>query len=303
MALEPGNTSHEQHALNSLAGLAVGDAFGAAIGEGGYGWLANEWEHAALQPPWFYTDDTVMAQSVVQVLRECGKIDQDRLAWLFADRYVQTPNRGYGNGAARLLIQIHRGADWRTAAPAMFQGTGSYGNGAAMRVAPIGAWFAHDLDALRTAAIASAEVTHAHPEGVAGALAVALLAGSLTRSVEHELSGGRALLTQIANHLEPGQVKTGILDARDVPLETDPFHAAERLGNGRQVSAQDTVPFSLWCAVRHADNFQAALWSAAAAGGDRDTICAIVGGIVACRVGLKGIPVEWRRATEPWDEW
>ena len=40
----------------------------------------------------------------------------------------------------------------------------------------------------------------------------------------------------------------------------------------------------------------------AAAGGDRDTICTIVGGILACRVGLAGIPIEWRRATEPWDE-
>ncbi len=47
----------------------------------------------------------------------------------------------------------------------MFSGLGSFGNGAAMRAAPLGAWFAGDVETVIQQAILSAEVTHAHPEG------------------------------------------------------------------------------------------------------------------------------------------
>lgn len=289
-------------AAASLAGLAVGDALGASLGEGGTGWLADERRPDLPTPPWFYTDDTIMAQSIMQVLRELGVIDQDRLAMLFADRFMRAPERGYGRGAAELLTRIHRGADWAVESQSLFHGQGSFGNGAAMRVAPIGAWFAHAPEALRTAAIASAQVTHSHPEGVAGALAVALMAARFANSADEDLKGDTSLFSEIAAQLDFGEVQAGIYAIREVPLDTDPLMASRKLGSGRQVSAQDTVPFALWIVVRHADDFGAAIWSAAAAGGDRDTICAIVGGIVACRVGMDGVPIEWRYATEPWDE-
>ena len=73
-------------------------------------------------------------------------IDPDQLASKFARRY--DPNRGYGGGAHDLLQSFQRGVPWRLAAPAMFGGTGSYGNGSAMRVAPLGAFFAEDHDAV-----------------------------------------------------------------------------------------------------------------------------------------------------------
>ena len=49
---------------------------------------------------------------------------------------------------------------------------GSYGNGAAMRVSPIGLYALTLRDALEGAKI-SAEVSHSHPEGIKGAQAVA----------------------------------------------------------------------------------------------------------------------------------
>ncbi|MGW2377399.1 ADP-ribosylglycohydrolase family protein [Kitasatospora sp. NPDC001683] len=79
--------------------------------------------------------------------------------------------------------------------------------------------------------------------------------------------------------------------------------AAHRLGNGRQVSAGDTVRFTLWCAARHFDNFEAALWATASAGGDVDTTCAIVGGILAFRLGVQGTPAAWYDAVEPLPGW
>jgi ADP-ribosylglycohydrolase len=62
-----------------------------------------------------------------------------------------------------------------------FDGMGSWGNGAAMRVAPLGAWFAEDLDTVVAEAIRSAQVTHAHPEAAAGAVAVAVAAALSVR--------------------------------------------------------------------------------------------------------------------------
>ena len=55
----------------------------------------------------------------------------------------------------------------------------------------------------------------------------------------------------------------------------------------------DTVPFALWCAARHLNDFAEALWCAISVGGDVDTNCAIVGGIVALAVGRERIPSEW----------
>ncbi len=75
------------------------------------------------------------------------------------------------------------------------------------------------------------------------------------------------------------------------------------LCNGDLVSAQDTVPFALWCAAHHLDNYEEALWATVSGLGDRDTNCAIVGGIVVCYTGVEGIPVEWRAAREPLAEW
>jgi ADP-ribosylglycohydrolase len=55
---------------------------------------------------------------------------------------------------------------------------------------------------------------------------------------------------------------------------------ADFLGSGFEVSAQDTVPFCLWCAGQHMEHWEETLWLTVAGLGDRDTTCAIVGGIV-----------------------
>ncbi|MGW7333163.1 ADP-ribosylglycohydrolase family protein, partial [Streptomyces sp. NPDC054840] len=65
--------------------------------------------------------------------------------------------------------------------------------------------------------------------------------------------------------------------------------AAELLGSGRRISAPDTVPFALWCAAGEPDDVAEALWRTLEGWGDRDTTCAIVGGVVAARAGLSGV--------------
>jgi ADP-ribosylglycohydrolase len=279
--------------LDSLAGLSVGDAFGAQFFA-----VTNRpllLDETALPPaPWPWTDDTEMACNLLDVLHRYGQVERDDLAAAFASRY--DPYRGYGPGTVVLLRALREGESWRTAAPAQFGGRGSMGNGAAMRVAPVGAYYPGDLGRAALEAAASAVVTHTHPEAVAGAVAVAVAASYVTRGE------GGGLLEAVLAHTPPGEVHEGIRRAGDL-LGRTREEAAYVLGNGARVLAQDTVPFCLWVAARHLDDYERAVRDCVAVGGDIDTTAAITGGIVAAHTGADGIPPEWRAAREPLPEW
>ncbi len=285
-----------ERARQSLQGLVVGDAFGETL----FGEPVESTRRAVareLSPrrPWRWTDDTAMALSVVEVLARFDRIDPDALAEAFVRRFSAEPDRGYGRGARMLLEAIQRGAAWRDEAQALFDGQGSYGNGAAMRAAPIGAYFAGDLDRVCAEARRSAQPTHAHPDGIAGAVAAAAAAALVAT--------GRAtastLVREVLAVTPPGQTREGLARAADLDLATDPDAAGTLLGTGRDVASHDTVPFCIWAAARHLDSYEDALWTAASRHGDRDTLAAIVGGIVVLATGVDAIPVAWREATEP----
>ncbi len=88
-----------------------------------------------------------------------------------------------------------------------------------------------------------------------------------------------------------------------MPPGTTVVHAASVLGNGIQISAQDTVPFALWSAANHLDDLVECLWTTVSALGDRDTTCAIAGNVVAARAGLAKVPSEWIASLEPLPGW
>jgi ADP-ribosylglycohydrolase len=252
---------------------------------------------------WHWTDDTAMALSVVRVLARHGQIVEEELARAFADTYAADPGRGYGAGMHELLPRLgEEPGAWRTAARELFGGQGSFGNGASMRAAPLGAWFGPDLEATTEQARRSAHVTHAHREGVAGAVAVAVAAALAvagwtyhgypwepapdTPPVPREdVVEGAELLRKVAEHTPSGPTRDGVLRAADLPSDTSAWKAADVLGNGQRIRADDTVPFALWCAAHHLDSLTEALWTAAEGLGDVDTICAITGGVVAARNG------------------
>jgi ADP-ribosylglycohydrolase len=98
-------------------------------------------------------------------------------------------------------------------------------------------------------------------------------------------------------------VRSKLRRAQSITTTNAQQFAVSVLGNGREMSAQDTVPYALWCAAQCLDDYPEALWLAVRAGGDRDTICAIVGGVVASYVGLHGIPEAWLSRREPLPNW
>ncbi|MYY12737.1 ADP-ribosylglycohydrolase family protein [Streptomyces sp. SID4919] len=287
-------------ARDSLEALALGDAFGER-------WFplfrerqqAYEEVRARRMPrekDWRWTDDTAMALGVLRVLEEHGEVDPTALAAAFGQGYAADPGRGYGAGMHELLPHYaERPERWPELAPALFGGEGSLGNGAAMRVAPLGAWFCDDLERAVAQAEVSARVTHAHPQAVAGAVAVAVAAALAARA--------RLTIAAVAEATPPGAVRDGLLRADQLPFSTEPGRAADALGSGGRVRADDTVPFAVWTAARHTDDLVSALWATAEGFGDVDTTCAITAGIVGARTGTASVSEAWLKRRESLPGW
>ncbi|WP_333766624.1 ADP-ribosylglycohydrolase family protein [Streptomyces sp. IBSBF 2435] len=296
-------TAHTTHsarisrALTSLQGLAVGDALGSQFFVPAH---YSGLQHGELPPGiWQWTDDTEMACSVLAVLAAHGRIDQDALAVSFAEHH--DIDRGYGPAVNRMLRLIcQEGADWRELAAGLFNGQGSWGNGAAMRVAPLGAWYAGDPVQAAHQAEISAYTTHQHREAVAGAMAVAAAAALAADPAGPQDPSD--LLGAVLELVPRSAVQAGVRRARDMLDYADVGTVAAVLGCGRRTSAHDTVPFALWSAARHLGAYEQAFWTTAKAGGDVDTTCAIVGGIVAARPGGEP-PAAWTKRTEVLPDW
>lgn len=171
-----------------------------------------------------------------------------------------------------------------------------------MRVAPVGGYYADDIEKVVALATQTSEVTHAHPEGIAGGIAVAVASAVASRLRGSPPSTRQAFIEMVLPYVPESEVKSGLRRASEIQ-SNQVAHAAQMLGNGLLISAQDTVPFCLWCAGAYLNNYEEALWQTASVYGDIDTNCAIVGGIVASYVGQAGIPSEWIQHREPLPEW
>jgi ADP-ribosylglycohydrolase len=239
--LPPDHDARMERVRLSLDGLSVGDAFGASIFDPR---LPDPLHRPRPLPlgPWRYTDDTVTALGIVEVLERHGRIDQDDLVQTFARHYWEDPNRGYGPTPKAIFEAMQRGIPWREAAvmPAgrspgwmdrleIWLGLraapspperGSRGNGAAMRVAPVGAYFADDVERAVAEARASAEVTHGHPDGIAGAVAVAVAAAWAWRChAGRERHTREGMFDHVLAHTPDGPTRERLALARTLPLD------------------------------------------------------------------------------------
>src|SRR5262249_58221931 len=124
-----------------------------------------------------------------------------------------------------------------------------------------------------------------HPEAVAGAIAVAVAAAWAWGLRGTAIPGCADFLDLILPYVPDSVVAERVRYGRDLDPDSSIRAAVAALGNGEAVSAQDTVPLALWCAGQHLSDFEQALWLTVSGLGDRDTTCAIVGGIVACYTG------------------
>jgi poly(ADP-ribose) glycohydrolase ARH3 len=167
-----------------LLGLAIGDALGAKFEAQSADAIRARFssvEHLIAYPQeeiW-YTDDTQMTIGVAEALVADGEVIEEHLCQAFIANYV--PSRGYGRGARAVLEAMAEGRDHRQIAERYFPG-GPFGNGAAMRVAPVGLLFRDDRARLWEQARLSSLPTHVHPFGIEGAQLLALAVAFCSRS-------------------------------------------------------------------------------------------------------------------------
>ncbi len=268
----------------SLLGLAIGDAFGAPY-EGGpleRGVWALIGRRGAKRR---WSDDTQMTIDVVQSLLAIGRVDQDDLARRFARSYRWS--RGYGPGAAKLLRRIRRGQDWQAANRSVFP-DGSLGNGGAMRAPAMGLYLASAGDQeISAAARASAEITHAHPQGCEGAVLIALATAYACRDVP---SGD--IFVRLCETAQHADFLSKLQRARtwlQADQSVSPRRVAAELGNG--VTAVDSCITAVFVALRFREQpFDDLLAFVIALRGDVDTIAAMAGAIWGAARGLAALP-------------
>lgn len=287
----------------SLDGLSLGDALGAFFEMSSMNRMINVVQQRQLPDvQWRFTDDTNMALSIYEILRRYGEIHQDELVKSFVAHFDRM--RGYGPGMRSFVSHVGQGEAWQSVATRLFQG-GSFGNGGAMRIAPLGAYFADDMPKLIAEAQKATEVTHAHPEGIAGGIAVAVATAIAWQQRDNPALSRGDFIEQILPHIPQSDVRLNCLLAQKLPSASH-VHINEIvrfIGNGSSVSAQDTVPFVLYCAGEQLRSFEKAFWLTASGGGDVDTTCAMVCGIVAMSVGADALPQVWRNRREPLPTW
>ena len=291
-----------QLAKKSLKGVSIGDAFGESFFGETNKIVRHLQERKIPETSWEFTDDTVMAIAVFEQLEKHGEINQDELAKLFSDNHQLDVNRGYGATARRILREIDEGGDWKEISKSVFEGMGSMGNGASMRVSPIGAYYWDDLKKVKDLAIKSAEITHSNIEGITGAIAVAIGAAIATETrIQGDEISPDVFIYRILKELPDTDTKSKIKKSLAVPYSYHIETVKTILGNGSKIMVQDTVPFSIWCAAHNLGNFKEGLWKAVSILGDRDTICAIVGGIITMSTDKNEIPNEWMQSVEDFE--
>ncbi len=228
-----------------------------------------------------YTDDTEMAIGVAESLIQAQGLDPRHMASRFVANF--NPYRGYGTGTISVIEHIRRGTAWQEANRLVFP-EGSFGNGAAMRAAPIGLFFAGDMERLKKATMEASAITHVHPLAQEGALLIAAATACAVNELgtEETLAQLESLVT-LPPYKEKLDVIRGFLD--NSPAQTEVIHA---LGTG--VAAHESAPTAIYISLKYGHDYLSAISYCVALGGDTDTIAAMAGAVTGARLGIGSLP-------------
>jgi len=262
-----------------LLGLALADALGAKHEGGIIGGAL--WSVLSLRKPGVlqWTDDTLMSIGTAESLLACGGLDEDHLARTWAADVTWT--RGYGAGALGMLKRVAAGEDWRAARHAFFP-DGSFGNGAAMRAAPLALYFRRDAERLTDATRRASAITHAHPLGIEGGLLIA-------RATAQALDGGVDVAALLAA-CEHDEFRSRLEQVPDL-LQRDPTEREVVRALGNSIVAHKSAVTAVYAYLRCREkSFEDLVAYVVSLGGDTDTIGAMAGGLYGARHGEGALP-------------
>jgi poly(ADP-ribose) glycohydrolase ARH3 len=266
-----------------LLGVAIGDALGGKFEARDAEFIRRQFPTvealiAYPQDELWYTDDTQMTIGVAEALAVHGEIIEKHLVAAFVANYV--PSRGYGRGARVVLEAMEDGDDYNAVAESHFPG-GSYGNGAAMRVAPVGLLFREDRARLWEQARLSAWPTHRHPLGIEGAQLLALGVAHCCRAEKFDRA---AFFAELLEACESAEYRDKLQLAARV---SEPGDLAA-LGN--RIEALHSVPTALASFALTPESYEATIANVIFLGGDTDTLAAMAGSLSGAYLGAPRLP-------------
>jgi poly(ADP-ribose) glycohydrolase ARH3 len=218
------------------------------------------------------------------------------MAQTFIRNYESEPWRGYASGPPQVFRWIKSGLAWNEASKRLYGGSGSQGNGAAMRVAPVGLLYYDDLEHLRAVAYDQSQITHAHELGKEGALLQAY-AVALATNVDSSLKlDSSAFLKKLRDFTCNEVYKQKLESVWKLLGETNRTRIVMELGNS--VEAHNSVPVAIYSFLRNPKSFEECVLYAISLGGDADTIGAMTGAISGAYHGVEAIPERWKSKLE-----
>lgn len=263
--------------LEKFEGCLLSLALGDAMGSHRHGTLLR------------YSDDTAMTLALAEALIERGGPDPEHIARKYLEAWEREPWRGYGPGPPRIFRMIRRGLGPLRLDQRLYPG-GSYGNGAAMRIAPVALLYHDDPEAMREAVEAASIPTHSHPLGIEGA---ALQAAAITIALKTPQDGEPDIgefLQALEEEAKHRVYREKIREVgRLLEMDPPPSEVARRLGN--TVEAFNSVPTAIYLYLRNQDPLKT-IQHAIDLRGDTDTIASMAAAIAGAHKTASPIPTQ-----------
>ena len=270
-----------------------------------------------------YTDDTAMTIATCESLIRNKGLDPRDLAKEFSETYYREPNRGYGAAVRTVFksLQASKFQDPYGPAASQFNGSGSFGNGAAMRCVGIGLFANRTrLDEQRTIDLTEkcSRITHSHKHGLNGANLLVLALRDLLDITDDSLDETKfldSLITRVNkledanNQVYSDKLKSilGVIERLNISgLDINQSEIVSLLGN--DVAAQNSVPLAIYSFLRGISKFTDSykieneflrtLHWAISCGGDTDTIASMACGLCGAYLGIDKIPADLYKKCE-----
>lgn len=293
---------------NRFRGLILGTAVGDALGYPAENMSARRitrlykgrWRHRFILGHGMISDDTDHTVFVAQaLLAHPDDVDRfsRRLAMSLRWWMLGVP-AGIGGATLRGIARL-----WLGFGPAR-SGVFSAGNGAAMRSAILGAYFAGERDRLDTYLSAQTRITHTDPKALVGAAAIAYVAEWVVRddlTARPDADSLHALLTSLPHADDDwAELVSTIMEAARREATVAEFADMLGLSHGVSGYVYHTVPVALYAWYRHFGDFETTVAEVMSRGGDTDTAGAIAGALAGATTGETGIPADWIAGIADW---
>jgi poly(ADP-ribose) glycohydrolase ARH3 len=292
-----------------ILGGMCGDVLGATVEGAKSDFIAYKYPNGLVcfdkygsRPYGCYTDDSQMTLALLKSLQRTNLVcNAEDCARSYADHFQI--NRGYGETVFKIMVDLRNKCDYKTIANKYIP-EGSYANGGAMRIAPIGLIYANRaLDDMKIAVKDALLCTHTHPHGIEGATIQAAAISYLYKVNNFDVNLFLQYLIDISS------IPDKLIYIRDNLRVVDQItNMTEYLKSSSwdhelairyviserfQIKALDAVACAILAFCTHWRDPANAVVCAIHYGGDTDTIASMTGNLAFALWGIKHIPKVW----------